>query len=54
MGIRGVIAASDPHTAIAGAQILRHGGNAVDAIVVAELPLTPLAGRGGGVMLPED
>ncbi|WP_300455056.1 gamma-glutamyltransferase [Accumulibacter sp.] len=53
MGIRGVIAASDPHTAIAGAQILRRGGNAVDAIVAAklaatvtELPLTSLAGGG--------
>ena len=53
MSIRGVIAASDPHTAAAGARMLRRGGNAVDAIVAAklaatvtELPLTSLAGGG--------
>ncbi len=53
MSIRGVIAASDPHTAVAGARMLRRGGNAVDAIVAAklaatvtELPLTSLAGGG--------
>lgn len=53
MTIRGVIAASDPHTAVAGARMLRRGGNAIDAIVAAkftatvtELPLTSLAGGG--------
>ncbi|MDS4013259.1 MAG: gamma-glutamyltransferase [Candidatus Accumulibacter sp.] len=53
MSARGVIAASEPHTALAGARILRRGGNAVDAIVAAklaatvtELPLTSLAGGG--------
>lgn len=53
MSIHGVIAASDPHTAMAGARLLRCGGNAVDAIVAAkfaatitELPLTSLAGGG--------
>ncbi|TXI77223.1 MAG: gamma-glutamyltransferase, partial [Dokdonella sp.] len=56
MTIRGVIAASDPHTAVAGARMLRRGGNAVDAIVAAkltaavtELPLTSLAGGGACV-----
>jgi gamma-glutamyltranspeptidase/glutathione hydrolase len=56
MGILGVIAASEPHTAEAGACLLRRGGNAVDAIVAAkfaatvtELPLTSLGG--GGVCL---
>ncbi|MCB1940643.1 MAG: gamma-glutamyltransferase [Candidatus Accumulibacter sp.] len=54
--VRGVIAASEEHTAEAGAQLLRRGGNAVDAIVAAklaatvtELPLTSLGG--GGVCL---
>jgi gamma-glutamyltranspeptidase/glutathione hydrolase len=54
--IRGVIAASEPHTAAAGARLLRRGGNAIDAIVAAklaatvtELPLTSLGG--GGVCL---
>ncbi|WP_169069063.1 gamma-glutamyltransferase [Candidatus Accumulibacter contiguus] len=53
MSIRGVIAASEPHTALAGARLLRRGGNAVDAIVAAkfaatvtELPLTSLGGGG--------
>lgn len=53
MKTRGVIAASDPHTAEAGARMLRQGGNAVDAVVAAkfaatvtELPLTSLAGGG--------
>ncbi len=53
MSIRGVIAASEAHTAAAGACLLRHGGNAVDAIVaaqftatVSELPLTSLGGGG--------
>jgi gamma-glutamyltranspeptidase/glutathione hydrolase len=54
--IRGVIAASEAHTAAAGARLLRRGGNAIDAIVAAklaatvtELPLTSLGG--GGVCL---
>jgi gamma-glutamyltranspeptidase/glutathione hydrolase len=53
MAVRGVIAASEPHTARAGARILRAGGNAVDAIVAAkltacvtEMPLTSLGGGG--------
>ncbi|HRF13203.1 MAG TPA: gamma-glutamyltransferase [Candidatus Accumulibacter phosphatis] len=53
MSIRGVIAASEPHTALAGARLLRRGGNAVDAIAAAkfaatvtELPLTSLGGGG--------
>lgn len=56
MGILGVIAASEPHTAEAGASLLRRGGNAVDAIVAAklaatvtELPLTSLGGGGACV-----
>lgn len=55
---RGVVAAGDPQTANAGAELLRAGGNAVDAALAAafaafvcELPLcSPL---GGGVMLLE-
>lgn len=55
---RGVIAAGDPQSANAGAELLRQGGNAVDAAVatafaafVCELPLcSPL---GGGAMLVE-
>ena len=53
---RGVVAAGHPLTANAGAQVLRDGGNAVDAAVcamltsfVAESPLTGLAS--GGFML---
>lgn len=53
MKMGGVIAASEPHTAEAGARILRRGGNAIDAIVgaklaatVTELPLTSLGGGG--------
>lgn len=56
MSIHGVIAASEPHTALAGARVLRRGGNAVDAIVAAkfaatvtELPLTSLGGGGACV-----
>jgi gamma-glutamyltranspeptidase/glutathione hydrolase len=55
---KGVIAAGDPQTAEAGAQLLREGGNAIDAVVAAafaafvcELPLcSPL---GGGVCVVE-
>lgn len=50
---RGVVAAGDAVTAAAGAQLLRAGGNAVDAICaaafasfVAEIPLTSPAGAG--------
>ncbi len=52
MSLRGVIAASEPHTALAGARILKRGGNAVDAIVAAKLTATvtelPLTSLGGG------
>lgn len=55
---KGVVAAGDPQTAEAGAQLLREGGNAIDAGVasafaafVCELPLcSPL---GGGVCVVE-
>jgi len=55
---RGVVAAGDPQSANAGAELLRAGGNAIDAAVatafaafVCELPLcSPL---GGGAMLVE-
>jgi gamma-glutamyltranspeptidase/glutathione hydrolase len=55
---RGTVAAGDPETARSGAELLRQGGNAVDAAVAAafsafvcEMPLcSPL---GGGVMLIE-
>lgn len=54
----GVVAAGDPQSANAGAELLRAGGNAVDAVVasalaafVCELPLcSPL---GGGAMVVE-
>jgi gamma-glutamyltranspeptidase/glutathione hydrolase len=55
---RGVVAAGDPQTVCAGAELLRQGGNAVDAAIAAafaafvcEMPLcSPL---GGGVMVLE-
>src|SRR4051812_48588409 len=55
---KGVVAAGDPQTAEAGAQLLREGGNAIDATTAAafaafvcELPLcSPL---GGGVCVVE-
>ncbi|MBX3208002.1 MAG: gamma-glutamyltransferase [Labilithrix sp.] len=57
-GSTGVVAAGDPQTAEAGADLLREGGNAIDAAVAAafaafvcELPLcSPL---GGGVCVVE-
>jgi gamma-glutamyltranspeptidase/glutathione hydrolase len=56
MRTTGVIAASEPHTAAAGAALLRQGGTAVDAIVAAKLaacvteaPLTSLGGGGACV-----
>lgn len=52
MTIRGIIAASESHSAAAGAQLLRLGGNAVDAIVAAKFAATvtewPLTSLGGG------
>lgn len=52
---RGLIAAGSPHTARAGAEILEHGGNVIDAIVAAALA-TPIAepglsSLGGGGLL---
>src|SRR3989440_8625428 len=54
--MRGVVAAGHPLTAEAGAQVLREGGNAVDAAVAAILMSfvaeSPLTGPGaGGFML---
>src|SRR3954452_24397321 len=54
--MRGVVAAGHPVTAQAGADVLRHGGNAVDAAVAAVLMSfvaeSPLTGPGaGGFML---
>lgn len=55
---KGVVAAGDPQTAEAGAQLLREGGNAIDAAVAAafaafvcELPLC--SALGGGVCVVE-
>ena len=54
--MRGVVAAGHPETARAGAEVLREGGNAVDAAVAAVLMSfvaeSPLTGPGaGGFML---
>jgi gamma-glutamyltranspeptidase/glutathione hydrolase len=54
--MRGVVAAGHPFTAEAGAEVLREGGNAVDAAVAAVLASfvaeSPLTGPGaGGFML---
>ena len=56
MGPRGVVAGGHPLTAEAGAQVLREGGNAVDAAVAAVMTScvteSPLTGLGaGGYML---
>ncbi len=56
---RGAVAAGDPQTARAGAEVLARGGNAVDAAVAAAFAAfmceLPLAGPlGGGVMLIDD
>lgn len=56
MAARGVVAAGHPLTAEAGAQVLRDGGNAVDAAVAAVMTSfvaeSPLTGFGaGGYML---
>lgn len=56
MSSRGVVAAGHPLTAEAGAQVLRDGGNAVDAAVAAVITScvteSPLTGLGaGGYML---
>ncbi len=56
-GARGVVAAGHPLTAQAGAQVLREGGNAVDAAVAAMLtsfaaePLLTGLGAGGYLMV---
>src|SRR3954454_14284943 len=54
--MRGVVAAGHPITAQAGAEVLRAGGNAVDAaaacILMSFVAESPLTGPGaGGVML---
>src|SRR5215207_7113084 len=59
MSSRGVVAAGHPLTAEAGAEVLRAGGNAVDAAVCAVLTSfiteSPLTGFGaGGFMLVHD
>jgi gamma-glutamyltranspeptidase/glutathione hydrolase len=59
MGAKGVVAAGHPLTAEAGAQVLRDGGNAVDAAICAVLTSfaveSPLTGFGaGGFMLVHD
>ena len=56
MSKRGAVAAGHPLTAEAGADVLREGGNAVDAAVAAVLTSfvteSPLTGLGaGGFML---
>jgi gamma-glutamyltranspeptidase/glutathione hydrolase len=57
--MKGVVAAGHPLTAEAGAQVLREGGNAVDAVVCAVLASfaveSPLTGFGaGGHMMVHD
>ena len=57
--MRGAVAAGNRHTAEAGAWALAHGGNAVDAVVVAALAAFvaegPLTGpSGGGFLLLRD
>ena len=54
--MRGAVAAGHPLTAAAGAQVLREGGNAVDACIAAAamswVAESPLTGPGaGGFML---
>src|SRR5688572_31837969 len=56
MSARGVVAAGHPLTAEAGAEVLRNGGNAVDAAIASVLTScvteSPLTGLGaGGYML---
>ena len=61
MGVKGVIAAGDPATAEAGAQMLQKGGNAVDAAVaaafasfIAEIGVVHLGGSGvGQIFIPK-
>jgi gamma-glutamyltranspeptidase/glutathione hydrolase len=53
MAGRGVVAAGHPATAVAGAAVLRAGGNAVDAAVLTSLVAAPLlTGLGAGGYLP--
>ena len=50
-----MIAAANPHAAAAGRDMLRRGGNAVDAIIAAQMVLTLVepqsSGIGGGAFL---
>jgi hypothetical protein len=53
MAGRGVVTAGHPATAVAGAAVLRAGGNAVDAAVLTSLVAAPLlTGLGAGGYLP--
>ena len=59
--MKGAISAGSPSAAHAGAEILRSGGNAVDALIAAQLSaciaepmLTGLAGAGLAIVQEEE